>query len=106
MFLSSVLPDLLFRHVTPSRWSTPLRLTTSECVSTLMLGVCSIRRMRYFDIVSVRPGPLTSMYTCLVLWAKKTAAWPAEFPPANHDDFLTATQLRLNESCAVINAGS
>src|SRR5262249_7387571 len=25
---------------------------------------------------------------------------------ANHDDFLTATQLRLNKSCPVINAGS
>src|SRR5215472_8844406 len=64
MFFSSALPDLLLRHVTPSRWSTPMRLTTSVFMSRLMLGVCSIRRMRYFDIVSVRPGPLTSIYTC------------------------------------------
>src|SRR5215469_738041 len=36
MFFSSALPDLVFRHVTPSRWSAPLRLTTSVCLSRLM----------------------------------------------------------------------
>src|SRR5882762_6396530 len=54
-FFFSILPVCVFRHVTRSRWSTPSRPTTSACVSRLMLGACSIRRMRYFDIVSVRP---------------------------------------------------
>src|SRR5690348_4438151 len=81
----------------------PSRPTSSVCTSTVMLGVCSMRRMRYFDIVSMRPEPLTTMYTCFVLSAKKTAACPAEFPPPTT---MMSSPLHtcFNKGCTVINA--
>jgi hypothetical protein len=54
-----------------------------------------MRRIRYFDIVSMRPDPLTTMYTCFVLSGKKTAACPAAFPPTTMT--FTVTYLRLNK---------
>jgi hypothetical protein len=46
------------------------------------------------------------MYTCFVRWAKKNSGLARGISTPNHDDFLAATQLRLNKSCPIINAGS
>ena len=46
-----------------------------------MFGLCSMRRIRYRDIVSASPSDRTSMCTRLDVCERYTAACPAELPP-------------------------
>jgi len=55
--------------------------TTRAHIGASWFVQSSMRRMRYRDIVSDKPSPRTSRWTCRLVCARKTAACPAELPP-------------------------
>jgi hypothetical protein len=57
-------------------------------------------------MLSASPGPRTSTFTPAELCERKTAAWPAEFPPPDDGDLLLFAQLRFDVGGAVHDARS
>ena len=74
-------PLFLSRHPTRSRCPLPSSVSTSVKGLKLICSQASIREIKYRDMLSARPGPRTSKWTCLATPDRNMAAWPAEFPP-------------------------